>query len=145
MIDNLRQLEQTAEQNKHLTFEEYQAIREPAYNIIINDYACKLIEKAKENDETLTLAEAREIAKAEIPTSFIPEWMQNLRINANMQGTSLIYFEAITSGISRIEELLSVALEDKINAYIEKHSKDFKNVGEESVNDNDCRNTTDTE
>ena len=122
----MKELELTIEQNKHLTFEEYQAIREPAYNIIINDYACKLVERAKENGEELSLAEAKEIAKTEIPTAFIPEWMKNLRISANIAGTELVYLESISSNLLRLEELLSVALEPQIQAYIERHQNDFK-------------------
>lgn len=125
-MKNLAELEQTIEQNKDLTFEEYKAIREPSYNVIINDYACKLIERAKENGEEITLAEAKERAKSEIPTEFIPEWMKNLRINANIAGTELVYLEALSSGLLRIEELLSVAFEKQIQEYIERHKNDFK-------------------
>ena len=125
-MKDLRELELTIEQNKHLSFEEYKAIREPSYNVIINDYACKLVERAKENGEELSLAEAKEIAKTEIPTAFIPEWMKNLRISANIAGTELVYLESISSNLLRLEELLSVALEPQIQAYIEKHQNDFK-------------------
>lgn len=125
-MNNLKNLELTIEQNKDLTFEEYKAIREPSYNVIINDYACKLIEKARENGKELSLAEAKEIAKQEIPTEFIPEWMKNLRISANIAGTELVYLESISSNLLRIEELLSVALEPQIQSYIERHQNDFK-------------------
>lgn len=125
-MKDLKELELTIEQNKHLSFEEYKAIREPSYNVIINDYACKLVERAKENGEELSLAEAKEIAKTEIPTAFIPEWMKNLRISANIAGTELVYLESISSNLLRLEELLSVALEPQIQAYIERHQNDFK-------------------
>ena len=125
-MNNLKDVELTIEQNKDLTFEEYKAIREPSYNVIINDYACKLIERAKENGTELSLAEAREKAKSEIPTAFVPEWMKNLRISANIAGTELVYLEAISSNLSRLEELLSVAFEPQIEAYLERHQKDFK-------------------
>ncbi len=130
MINTVKDLEKTIEQNKDLTFEEYKEMREPSYNVIINDYACKLIERAKERGEALTLEEAKERAKNEIPTAFIPEWMKNLRINANIAGTELIYLEALASGLARIEEILSVAFEDKIDAYIKKHQGDFKRENE---------------
>ena len=125
-MKDLKELGLTIEQNKHLSFEEYKAIREPSYNVIINDYACKLVERAKENGEELSLAEAKEIAKQEIPTAFIPEWMKNLRISANIAGTELVYLESISSNLLRLEELLSVALEPQIQAYIERHQNDFK-------------------
>lgn len=125
-MKDLKELELTIEQNKHLSFEEYKAIREPSYNVIINDYACKLVEKAKENGEELSLTEAKEIAKQEIPTAFIPEWMKNLRISANIAGTELVYLESISSNLLRLEELLSVALEPQIQAYIQRHQNDFK-------------------
>ena len=74
----------------------------------------------------MSLAEAKEIAKQEIPTAFIPEWMKNLRISANIAGTELVYLESISSNLLRLEELLSVALEPQIQAYIERHQNDFK-------------------
>lgn len=126
MITNIEHLEKTIEQNKDLTFEEYKQMREPSYNVIINDYAVKLVERAKENDEALSLAEAKERAKKEIPTEFIPEWMKNLRINANIAGTELVYLEALNSGLARIEEIMSAVFEKQIAEYVERHSKDFK-------------------
>ena len=126
MINNIDELEKTAQRNVALGFEEYSAIREPAVNIVVNDYAVKLMEKAKETGEDISLEEAREIAKREIPATFVPEWMKNLRINANMAGTELCYLEAIKSGLERLEELLYVAFEDKISDYAIRHAGDFK-------------------
>lgn len=129
MINNLKSLELTMEQNKDLTFEEYQQIREPAVNIIVNDYACKLVEIAQEKGETLTLAEAKERAKKEIPATFVPEWMKNLRINANIAGTELVYLEGLASSLGRIEDLLQAVFEKQIDAYVQRHAKDFKREG----------------
>ena len=129
MINNLDELEKTAERNTSLSFEEYSEIREPAVNIVINDYAVKLMEKAKESGNELTLEEARVIAKREIPATFVPEWMKNLRINANMAGTELCYLEAIKSSLERLEELLYVAFEEKISDYAIRHAGDFRREG----------------
>lgn len=129
MINNLKSLEMTVEQNKDLTFEEYQQIREPAVNVIINDYACKLMEKAKENGEEISLAEAKERAKKEIPAAFVPEWMKNLRISANIAGTELVYLEGISSSLGRMEDLLQAVFEEQIDAYVKRHAKDFKREG----------------
>ncbi len=126
MINNVENLERTIEANANLTFEEYKEMREPSYNAIINDYAVKLMERASENGEEITLDEAKAIAKREIPLEFIPEWMRNLRINANIAGTELIYLEGIASQLSRIEELLSAVFEKQIQEYIERHMHDFR-------------------
>ncbi len=126
MINNVEHLERTIENNADLTFEEYKEMREPSYNAIINDYAVKLVERAKENGEDLSIADAKARAKNEIPLEFIPEWMRNLRINANIAGTELIYLEEIASQLGRIEEILSAVFERQIDEYIRRHSKDFK-------------------
>ena len=67
-MNNLKDLEKTIEKNAHLSFDDYRAIREPAINAVINDYAAKIVE----NNPEITLAEAKEIAKNEIPTAFVP-------------------------------------------------------------------------
>ena len=129
MINNLDELERTIEKNACLTFDEYSAIKEPAVNVIVNDYAVKLMEKAKEAGNELTLEEARRIAKAEIPSTYIPEWMKNLRISANIAGTELCYLEAIKSGIERLETLLTVAFDKAIDEYSVRHANDFRREG----------------
>ena len=131
-MTNLHNLKDTEEKNTALTFEEYQSIREPAVNVIINDFAQKYIEKAKERGETVTIDEAREIARREIPSTFVPEWMKNLRVSANIAGTELIYLEQVVSALSEIQDLLRIIGEDKIEAYIKKHSNDFKRLREAS-------------
>lgn len=131
-MTNLQNLKDTEEKNTALTFEEYQSIREPAVNVIINDFAQKYIEKAKERGETVTIDEAREIARKEIPSTFVPEWMKNLRVSANIAGTELIYLEQVVSALSEIQDLLRIIGEDKIEAYIKKHSNDFKRLREAS-------------
>ena len=114
MINNVEHLERTIENNADLTFEEYKEMREPSYNAIINDYAVKLVERAKENGKDLSIADAKARAKNEIPLEFIPEWMRNLRINANIAGTELIYLEGIASQLGRIEEILSAVFERQL-------------------------------
>lgn len=131
-MTNLQNLKDTEEKNAALTFEEYQSIREPAVNVIINDFAQKYIDRAKERGETVTIDEAREIARKEIPSTFVPEWMKNLRVSANIAGTELIYLEQVVSELSEIQDLLRIIGEDKIEAYIKKHSNDFKRLREAS-------------
>ena len=131
-MTNLQNLKDTEEKNAALTFEEYQSIREPAVNVIINDFAQKYIDRAKERGETVTIDEAREIARREIPSTFVPEWMKNLRVSANIAGTELIYLEQVVSALSEIQDLLRIIGEDKIEAYIKKHSNDFKRLREAS-------------
>ena len=126
MINNIDELEKTIEKNTALSFDEYQAIREPSVNIIVNDYAVKLVEQAKERGEELTLKDAKEIAKREIPAAFVPEWMKNLRISANIAGTELCYLEGLRSALERIEDLLRVVFEERIDEYIDRHADDFK-------------------
>ena len=126
MINDLNELEKTIEKNSILPFEEYAAIREPAVNIVVNDYATKIIEKAKSEGKEISLAEAREIAKKEIPAAFVPEWMKNLRISANIAGTELCYLEAIKSGLERLEALMTVAFDEQIDEYYVRHANDFK-------------------
>ena len=126
----LKDLERIERANVHLTFEEYAAIKEPAINAIINDYAAKIIEKAKENGAEVSLQEAREIAKSEIPAAFVPEWMKNLRIGANIAGTELAYLEQIKTSIDDVAELLSVIADGGgfIDRYVERHANDFKRM-----------------
>lgn len=124
----LHDLEKVTTANVHLTFDEYAAMKEPALNVIVNDFAAKLIEKAKEKGETITLAEAREIAKREIPAAFVPEWMKNLRIGANVAGMELTYLEQLKGSIDGLTELVSVIADGGgfVDRYMEKHAKDFK-------------------
>ena len=126
MINNISELENTIERRVELPFDEYQAIREPAVNVVINDYAVKLIEAARSKGEELTIEEAREIAKKEIPAAFVPEWMKNLRINANIAGTELCYLEGLKAALERIEELIRCVFEKQIDEYIDRHANDFK-------------------
>ena len=126
MINNIEELEKTIERKVHLSFDEYQTMREPAINIVINDYAVKLVEAAKKAGEELTMPEARAIAKREIPAAFVPEWMKNLRINANIAGTELCYLEGLKSALERIEDLLRCVFEKQIDEYIDRHANDFK-------------------
>lgn len=135
MLDKLEDLIKTEEANASFSFEEYQSIREPAVNVIINDFAQKYIARAKENGEIVTIEEAREIAKKEIPSTFVPEWMKNLRVSANIAGTELVYLERIISSLSDIHELLQVIGEDKINEYVERHKDDFKRIQEATERD----------
>ena len=126
MINNIDELERTIEKNTILPFDEYAAIREPAVNVIINDYAIKIIEKAGVEGQKLTFEEARKIAKEEIPAAFVPEWMKNLRISANIAGTELCYLEAIKSAIERIETIMTVAFDKEIDEYYVRHANDIK-------------------
>lgn len=123
----LKDLERVTNANVHLTFEEYAAIKEPALNVIINDYATKLMEAAKEKGEAISLQDAREIAKREIPAAFVPEWMKNLRIGANVAGMELTYLEQIKGSIDGVAELLSVIVDGGgfLDRYIEKRAADI--------------------
>lgn len=131
MIKTLKDLEVTLGQNVDLTFEAYQKIKEPAIAIVLNDYACKLIEESKGKGLELSKAEALEIAKNEIPASFVPEWMKNLRIGANLAGTEVVYLNQIVTELRGISELLQITFEDKIQAYIIDHANDFKRLNTE--------------
>lgn len=132
-MNNLKDLEKTIEKNAHLSFDEYRAIREPAINAVINDYAAKIVE---DNPE-ITLAEAKEIAKTEIPTAFVPEWMKNLRISANIAGTELCYLEALNGTLSRIEELLNIVFEKPIEKYLIRAAQSIRREASEEVNNNE--------
>lgn len=127
-MTNIENLEKTMENHVAMSFEEYQKMREPAVNVIVNDYAAKLIDA----DPSLTLETAREIAKKEIPCTFVPEWMKNLRISANIAGTELCYLEAIVGALGRIEEMLSIAFSEKIEEHLTELSESFRR---EEVND----------
>lgn len=128
-MKTLETMQKTAEANAFLSFEEYAAIKEPAVNIIVNDYATKMVEEAKKKGEELTMEKARELARKEIPSAFVPEWMKNLRISANVAGTELCYLEGIRGQLETLTELLHIIADDKIDAYIKRHSGDFKAVG----------------
>lgn len=131
-MNNLTDLEKTIEKNAHLSFEDYRAIREPAINAVINDYAAKIVE----NNPEITLAEAKEIAKKEIPAAFVPEWMKNLRIAANIAGTELCYLEALNGTLGRIEEILSIVFEKSIERHLAEIANSFHaEQGEEVIND----------
>lgn len=127
-MTNIENLEKTMENHVAMSFEEYRQMREPAVNVIVNDYAAKLIDA----DPSLTLETAREIAKKEIPCTFVPEWMKNLRISANIAGTELCYLEAIVGALGRIEEILSIAFGEKIEEHLTELSESFRR---EEVND----------
>lgn len=127
-MTNIENLEKTMENHVAMSFEEYRQMREPAVNVIVNDYAAKLIDA----DPSLTLETAREIAKKEIPCTFVPEWMKNLRISANIAGTELCYLEAIVGALGRIEEILSIAFSEKIEEHLTELSESFRR---EEVND----------
>lgn len=138
MIKTLKDLENTLGQNVELTFDAYQKLREPAIAIVLNDYACKLIEEAKAKGLELSKADALEIAKNEIPASFVPEWMKNLRIGANLAGTEVVYLNQIVTELRGLSELMQIAFEDKISAYVADHANDFKRIAEggEAEDDN---------
>lgn len=127
----LKDLEDTVSANKHLTFDEYAALKAPAIDAIVNDFAVKLVERAKENGQELSIQDAREIAKEEIPAAFVPEWMKNLRVSANVAGTELTYLEQLKQGLDGISEMLSVFLDASglLEAYIKKHAGEFKRAG----------------
>lgn len=130
MINTLKDLELTLGQNVDLTFEEYQKVKEPAIAIVLNDYACKLMEEVRAKGGELTKAEALEIAKNEIPANFVPEWMKNLRIGANLAGTEVVFLSEIVTELRGLTELLQIVFEDKIQAYVEDHASDFKRLAE---------------
>ena len=134
-MNNLKELEQTIENKTHLSFEDYAAMREPAVNALMNDSAVKLVEQSPE----ITLEEAKEIAKREIPSTFVPEWMKNLRISANIAGTELCYLEAIVGALTRIEELLSIVFEERVDKHLTELAKSFRR--EEIDNDIDNEST----
>ncbi len=127
-MTTLETMKKTAEANAFLSFEEYAAIKEPAVNIVVNDYAAKMVEEAKKKGEELTMEKARELARKEIPSTFVPEWMKNLRISANIAGTELCYLEGIKQQLEGISELLQIAIDDKIDAYIKRHAGDFRRM-----------------
>jgi hypothetical protein len=130
MINTLKDLELTLGQNVDLTFEEYQKVKEPAIAIVLNDYACKLMEEVRAKGGEITKAEALEIAKNEIPASFVPEWMKHLRIGANLAGTEVVFLSEIVTELRGLTELLQIVFEDKIQAYVEDHASDFKRLAE---------------
>lgn len=130
MINTLKDLELTLGQNVDLTFEAYQKCKEPAIAIVLNDYACKLMEEVRAKGGEITKAEALEIAKNEIPASFVPEWMKHLRIGANLAGTEVVFLSEIVTELRGLTELLQIVFEDKIQAYVEDHASDFRRVAE---------------
>ena len=130
MINTLKDLELTLGQNVDLTFEEYQKVKEPAIAIVLNDYACKLMEEVRAKGGEITKAEALEIAKNEIPASFVPDWMKHLRIGANLAGTEVVFLSEIVTELRGLTELLQIVFEDKIQAYVEDHAGDFKRLAE---------------
>ena len=134
----LRDLEDTINANRHLTFDEYSALRSPAIDAVINDYAVKLVQKAKEAGEVVTIDEAREMAKDAIPAAFVPEWMKNLRVSANVAGTELTYLEQLKQGLDGIAEMLSIILDASglFDKYVKKHAGEFRRA-EEVSNGND--------
>ena len=122
MENTAKDFEEVINANKDLTFEEYAAMKEPALNIVLRDYAWKLMEK----NPALTKDEAMERAKAEVPGAFVPEWVKNLRIAANISGTTFVYLERINDNLVQLQDLISMIFEDKIEEYLIKHANDFK-------------------
>lgn len=133
----LKDLEETVNANRDLTFEEYAALRAPAIDAVINDYAVKLVEKAKKERREISIEEAKEIAKNEIPVAFVPEWMRNLRVSANVAGTELTYLEQLKQSLDGIAEMLSIILDAGgfFDTYVNKHAGEFKRMEGEGVND----------
>lgn len=135
MNKTLKELELTNEANVNLTFEEYQKIRENPIQIILNDFAWKAIEKAKSEGKELSHEGAIELAKNEIPTVFVPEWIRNLRIEANKTGMEQIYLDRIAKGIEETNDLLRCIFESQLEEYIQRHANDFRR--QEMIKDND--------
>lgn len=119
-------LEATALNRVNLSFEEYQAMKTTAVNAVVNDYAVNMMKKAKADGREMTMEEALEAAKNEIPAAFVPEWMKNLRIGANLAGTEVCYLEAVRKELEDISDLLRCVFETQIDEYANRHANDFK-------------------
>ena len=107
MIDNLTlaDLKASYAQDALLTFEEYEAKKEPAVEIILHDFARKAMEKAAEAGTPMTEEEALLLARESIPVAFVPEWMKNLRMGANLAGTEITYLEGLRLVLEEIRDL----------------------------------------
>lgn len=132
----LKDLEETVNANRTLTFEEYASLRAPAVSAVINDFAANIVEKAKKDGVEISFEEAKEIAKNEIPVTFVPEWMRNLRISANVAGTELTYLEQLKQSLDGIAEMLSIIIDAGgfFDSYVKKHAGEFKRMEEKGVN-----------
>lgn len=126
----LRDLEDTVNANRYLSFDDYAALRAPAVEAVINDYAVNLVKAAKDAGDELTIDAAREMAKDAIPVAFVPEWMRNLRVSANVVGTEITYLEQLKQVLDGIAEMVSMFLDASglFDAYVKKHAEDFKRM-----------------
>ena len=132
----LKDLEDTVNANKTLSFDEYSNLRAPAVSAVINDFAANIVEKAKKDGVEISFEDAKEIAKNEIPVAFVPEWMRNLRVSANVAGTELTYLEQLKQSLDGIAEMLSIIIDAGgfFDSYVKKHAGEFKRMEEEGVN-----------
>lgn len=107
MINNLTlaDLKASYAQDALLTFEEYESKKEPAVEIILHDFARKAMEKAEEAGTPMTEEEALLLARESIPVAFVPEWMKNLRMGANLAGTEITYLEGLRLVLEEIRDL----------------------------------------
>ena len=116
MINNLTlaDLKASYAQDALLTFEEYEAKKEPAVEIILHDFARKAMEKAEEAGTPMTEEEALLLARESIPVAFVPEWMKNLRMGANLAGTEITYLEGLRLVLEEIRDILMLVNGDRI-------------------------------
>lgn len=116
MINNLTlaDLKASFAQDALLTFEEYEAKKEPAVEIVLHDFARKAMEKAEEAGTPMTEEEALLLARESIPAAFVPEWMRNLRMGANLAGTEITYLEGLRLVLEEIRDILMLVHGDKI-------------------------------
>lgn len=107
MINNLTlaDLKASYAQDALLTFEEYEEKKEPAVEIILHDFARKAMEKAEEAGTPMTEEEALLLARESIPVAFVPEWMKNLRMGANLAGTEITYLDGLRLVLEEIRDL----------------------------------------
>lgn len=119
------EVEACLEQKKTLTFEEYIETREPSYKVLLRDFAVKAVEKAKAAGEELALEDAMQMARDTIPAAFVPEWMQNLRIAANISGTELCAFNEMIGELRGIREILEVVFRENIQFFADMMKSDL--------------------
>lgn len=138
MIDNLTlaDLKASYAQDALLTFEEYEAKKEPAVEIILHDFARKAMEKAEEAGTPMTEEEALLLARESIPAAFVPEWMRNLRAGANLAGTEITYLEGLRLVLEEIRDLYMLvngpAISEAMRAQMHMNGAP---VGEEEAKD----------
>ena len=123
---SIESFEEAVCKNADLTFEEYQSVREEAVEVIVNDFAVKAIAKAKSEGREMTIEEARTLAKKEIPAIFVPEWMRNLRIQANVSGMELTKFGEILFELRAIRQIFETVYEKEILESIKNNLEKFK-------------------